>query len=69
MALSAVLLGLRHRCLLLALLLAFTLGSSGSGGRSFLIDLMQADGQMARLGVPGRGHLSNLANILLRRGH
>src|SRR5258707_14913413 len=49
---------------LLALLLAFTLGSSGSGGRSFLIDLMQADGKWLGSAFLG-GVLSNPANILL----
>ena len=46
--------------LLLALLLAFTMGSNGSGGRGFLADLQQADSQMARLGVPGRSDLQPL---------
>jgi len=49
---------------LLALLLAFTLGSSGSGGRSFLIDLMQADGKWLGSAFLG-GVIFNLANILL----
>jgi glucose uptake protein len=49
---------------LLALLLAFTLGSSGSGGRSFLIDLMQADGKWLGAAFLG-GVIFNLANILL----
>ena len=31
--------------LLLALVLAFTMGSTGSGGRGFLADLQQADGK------------------------
>src|ERR1700677_2999153 len=49
---------------LLSLLLAFTLGSGGTAGRGFLIDLAQADGKWlgsAFLGVI----VFNLANILL----
>ena len=49
---------------LLALLLAFTLGSSGSGGRSFLADLMQAGGKWLGSAFLG-GVIFNLANILL----
>src|SRR6202453_2058893 len=49
---------------LLSLLLAFTLGSGGTAGRGFLIDLAQADGKWlgsAFLGVI----IFNAANILL----
>jgi len=49
---------------LLAIMLAFTLGSSGSGGRSFLTDLMQADGKWLGSAFLG-GVIFNLANILL----
>ena len=50
--------------LLLALLLAFTLGSNGSGGRGFLADLRQADGQWLGSAFLG-GVIFNLSNILL----
>src|ERR1700750_299166 len=50
--------------LLLALLLAFTAGSSGAGGRSFLNDLAQADSQWLRAAFLG-GVIFNLSNILL----
>src|ERR1700680_1789278 len=49
---------------LLALLLAFTLGSSGRGGRGFLADLMQAEGKWLGSAFLG-GVIFNLANILL----
>lgn len=49
---------------LLALLLAFTLGSSGEGGRGFLADLKQADGEWLRSAFLG-GVIFNLSNILL----
>ena len=49
---------------LLALLLAFTLGSSGSGGRSFMADLQQADSQWLGSAFLG-GVIFNLSNILL----
>lgn len=49
---------------LLALVLAFTLGSSGSGGRGFLSDLAQAEGQWLGSAFLG-GVIFNLANILL----
>jgi glucose uptake protein len=49
---------------LLALLLAFTLGSSGSGGRSFVADLMQAEGNWLGSAFLG-GVIFNLSNILL----
>ena len=50
--------------LLLSLILAFTLGSSGSGGRSFLADLHQAQGQWLGSAFLG-GVIFNLSNILL----
>ena len=49
---------------LLGLVLAFTLGSTGSEGRSFMADLRQADSQWLRSAFLG-GILFNLANILL----
>jgi glucose uptake protein len=49
---------------LLAILLAFTLGSSGSGGRGFLADLHQADGSWLLSAFLG-GVIFNLSNILL----
>lgn len=50
--------------LLLSLILAFTMGSSGSGGRGFLADLQQADGKWLGSAFLG-GVLFNLSNILL----
>ena len=50
--------------LLLALLLAFTLGSSGAGGRGFLADLHQADPKWLGSAFLG-GVIFNLSNILL----
>jgi len=50
--------------LVLALLFAFTLGSIGTQGRSFLTDLGQANGEAIWLALFG-GVLFNLANILL----
>jgi glucose uptake protein len=50
--------------LLLALLLAFTAGSSGSAGRAFLADLGQAEGRSLGLAFLG-GVVFNLSNILL----
>ena len=50
--------------MLLALVLAFTLGSTGSGGRSFLADLGQADAKWLGWAFLG-GVIFNLANILL----
>lgn len=47
-----------------AILIAFTLGSSGSEGRSFLPDLRQA-GQPAIVSALEGGVIFNLANILL----
>ncbi len=49
---------------LLALLLAFTLGSTGSGGRGFLADLHQADTKWLGSAFVG-GVIFNLSNILL----
>ncbi len=50
--------------LLLALLLAFTMGSMGGGGRGFLADLKQADTQWLTSAFVG-GVIFNLSNILL----
>lgn len=50
--------------LLLALLLAFTLGSSGEQGRAFMPDISQASGEAIRMALLG-GAVFNLANILL----
>ena len=50
--------------MLLALVLAFTLGSTGSGGRSFLADLRQADAKWLGSAFLG-GVIFNLSNILL----
>src|SRR5512141_1617147 len=50
--------------LLLALLLAFTAGSTGTAGRSFLADLSQAEGRNLGLAFLG-GVVFNLSNILL----
>src|SRR3984893_10002707 len=50
--------------LLLALLLAFTLGSVGEGGRAFLPDLKQADSKWLGSAFVG-GVIFNLSNILL----
>jgi len=50
--------------LLLSLLLAFTLGSSGSGGRGFLADLQQAEPKWLGSAFLG-GVIFNLSNILL----
>lgn len=49
---------------LLSLLLAFTLGSTGSGGRGFLADLYQADSKWLGSAFLG-GVIFNLSNILL----
>jgi glucose uptake protein len=49
---------------LLALLLAFTLGSSGAGGRGFMADLQQADSKWLGSAFLG-GVIFNLSNILL----
>ncbi|MEY4930088.1 MAG: hypothetical protein RI909_812 [Bacteroidota bacterium] len=50
--------------LLLSLLFAFTLGSTGEQGRSFLVDLQQADKSSVQSALLG-GVIFNLANILL----
>ena len=50
--------------LLLALLLAFTAGSSGDAGRGFLADLAQAESRNLGLAFLG-GVVFNLSNILL----
>lgn len=50
--------------LVLALILAFTMGSTGSGGRGFLDDLQQADGKWLGSAFLG-GVIFNLSNILL----
>jgi glucose uptake protein len=50
--------------LLFSLVLAFTLGSMGSGGRSFPADLAQASGKNIRSAIMG-GIIFNAANILL----
>lgn len=50
--------------LLLALLLAFTMGSMGGGGRGFLADLKQADTQWLTSAFVG-GVIFNVSNILL----
>ncbi|GAB3280677.1 GRP family sugar transporter [Parahaliea aestuarii] len=49
---------------LLALLMAFTLGSSGEQGRSFIPDISQADGNAIAMALLG-GAVFNFANILL----
>jgi len=50
--------------LLLAVILAFTLGSSGEAGRGFLADLRQADSKWLGSAFLG-GVIFNLSNILL----
>ena len=50
--------------LIFSLILAFTLGSSGAGGRSFLADISQADGHNIGSAIIG-GIIFNAANILL----
>ena len=50
--------------LLLSVISAFTLGSMGSAGRSFLKDLAQAEGSALRSAFLG-GVIFNLANILI----
>ncbi|MCF8225113.1 MAG: GRP family sugar transporter [Bacteroidales bacterium] len=50
--------------LLLALLLAFTMGSTGDGGRSFINDLVQADGRSLGSAFLG-GVVFNIANLLI----
>ncbi|HEY2584115.1 MAG TPA: GRP family sugar transporter [Mucilaginibacter sp.] len=50
--------------LIFSLILAFTLGSSGGGGRSFMTDIAQADGKNILSAIIG-GIIFNAANILL----
>ncbi|MEM1403824.1 MAG: multidrug DMT transporter permease [Pseudomonadota bacterium] len=50
--------------LLLTLIFAFTIGSSGEEGRAFMADLSQADGSAIQSAIIG-GVVFNLANILL----
>ena len=50
--------------LIMSLIFAFTLGSSGNGGRSFLEDFKQADSQNIQSALIG-GVIFNAANILL----
>ena len=50
--------------LLLSLVFAFTIGSNGSGGRSFMEDITQADNSSILSAVIG-GVIFNAANILL----
>ncbi len=50
--------------LLLTLLLAFTLGSTGEAGRAFVPDISQASGNAIAMALLG-GAVFNLANILL----
>jgi len=49
---------------LLSILLAFTLGSAGAGGRAFLPDLAQAEGKWLQSAFLG-GVIFNVSNILL----
>ena len=53
--------------LLLSLLLAFTTGSIGSAGRSFITDFRQADPQSLFYAIAG-GFVFNIANILIVAG-
>jgi glucose uptake protein len=53
--------------LIFSLLMAFTLGSMGSGGRGFLADLAQADGKAIGLALLA-GVIFNVYNILLVSG-
>ena len=50
--------------LLLSLILAFTMGSSGDEGRGFLADLAQADGNAIGTALLG-GVVFNIANLLI----
>jgi glucose uptake protein len=50
--------------LVFSLLLAFTLGSTGSGGRAFMADISQAGAKNVGLAIAG-GMIFNAANILL----
>lgn len=50
--------------LILSLILAFTMGSMGEGGRSFLADIAQADGEAIGSALLG-GAVFNIANLLI----
>ena len=50
--------------LILALILAFTMGSSGEEGRGFIADLTQADGKAIGSALLG-GAVFNIANLLI----
>jgi len=50
--------------LILSLILAFTMGSTGEEGRSFLVDLGQADGKAIGSALLG-GAVFNIANLLI----
>ncbi len=50
--------------LILSLILAFTMGSSGEEGRGFLADLAQADGEAIGSALLG-GAVFNIANLLI----
>jgi glucose uptake protein len=50
--------------LILALILAFTMGSSGEEGRGFIEDLLQADGKAIGSALLG-GAVFNIANLLI----
>ncbi|MDF1574064.1 MAG: GRP family sugar transporter [Bacteroidales bacterium] len=50
--------------LILSLILAFTMGSTGEEGRGFLADLAQADGQAIGSALLG-GAVFNIANLLI----
>ena len=50
--------------LIVSLIFAFTLGSTGNSGRSFLMDIVQADGNNILSAIIG-GIIFNAANILL----
>ncbi len=50
--------------LILSLILAFTMGSSGEEGRSFLVDLGQADGKAIGSALLG-GVVFNIGNLLI----
>jgi glucose uptake protein len=50
--------------LILSLILAFTMGSSGEEGRGFLADLAQADGKAIASALLG-GAVFNIANLLI----
>jgi glucose uptake protein len=50
--------------LILSLILAFTMGSSGEAGRGFMVDLAQADGKAIGSALLG-GAVFNIANLLI----